>query len=479
MPVGPGHEGELLNVFDSLEAQTFRRWEVICVWDTGNPATSERYKAAFPYVRWLYTDHRGPGYARNRGAEAARGAFVLFLDADDWLYPECLAKMLRIWQEEQAIVYTDYVGKAYIEDRDFLRKAGAEGRVRALLPDNEVVLGHRAFDFDCERVMRQPEVPPYVFCNVTALIPKAWHADIGGFDESMPSWEDVDYHWRMARAGHCYVHLAEELMVYRFYTGGRRDAGLQQHKNLIQYIREKYEREQPVGCNGCGKGRTRTTTNVVTQPRAPLGAAARIATAPAAGGAKVYLTADGRRITLTDDDLVLAQYISEQLGDRPITGPHSRIRYGFHSPGDVFLVHRSDLASPQFQEVRIEPAVAVPTVTTSTPLPPPPPAVDAARPALHVVAPPDIAQTAEEGGLPDALQYAANEAVPVDPPETQQFMEPSRLSVRQIAALLERPSTSSAMVRAMLNEERAGDEPRQSVVTMLERDLRRREAERK
>ena len=222
----------------------------------GSPDSAAQYKTSFPYIRWLYTEHQGRASCANRGAEIARGAFVLFLDADDWLYPECLAKMLEIWGEEQRIVYTDYVGKAYIDDKDWLKRKSDEGRVRAILADGEVVLGHQAFDFDCDKVMLQPEAPPYVFCNVTALIPKPWHDDIGGFDEAMPSWEDVDYHWRHARAGHCYVRLAEELMVYRFYTGSRRDAGLQQHKNLLQYIRDKYEKEQPVGCSGCGRGRT-------------------------------------------------------------------------------------------------------------------------------------------------------------------------------------------------------------------------------
>lgn len=476
VPVGPGHEKELLNVLDSLEAQTFRKWEAIVVWDTGNPEPSEWYKTPFPYVRWLYTDHKGPGYARNRGAEIARGAFVVFLDADDWLYPECLAKMMEVWVMEQAIVYTDYVGKAYIDDKDFLKKMSDEGRLRAQLRDGEVVLGHQAFDFDCERVMEQPALPPYVFCNVTALIPKAWHDAIGGFDEAMPSWEDVDYHWRHARAGHCYVRLAEELMVYRFYTGGRRDAGLQQHQKLVQYILEKYSKESPVGCNGCGKGRTRTTVGRPAPVSVPgMARGARMVTMPQqpSGGSKTVILADGNRRVVNDGDFVMARYVSPQRGDRLIVGPFSHIRYaGRHSPGDVFLVHRDDLQSPLFQEVRVE---AVPLPFVAIPAAPPPAPVSVAQPQQPQPAPQgeDVAQEPEDGGLPPGLaaivkpSAATIRPVPVTPAEATQFLEPARMSVDQIRSLIGRSSTSTAMLRTMLSDEEKSDRPRSTVVDML------------
>ena len=43
---------------------------------------------AIPYAKWGYTEgKKGAGYARNRGAEMARGKFLLFLDADDFFNP--------------------------------------------------------------------------------------------------------------------------------------------------------------------------------------------------------------------------------------------------------------------------------------------------------------------------------------------------------------------------------------------------------
>lgn len=269
-------------------------------------------------------------------------------------------------------------------------------------------------------------------------------------------------------------------MVYRFYTGGRRDAGLQQHRNLLQYIRGKYEKEQPVGCSGCGKSRTRTTTST-TATRSPMVATstrgARMMAMPTpSGGSQVYQTIAGRKVVLTDNDLVLARYISEQRGDRQVIGPHSQLRYSMHSPGDVFLVHRADLASPQFQEVRIESPVLPPS-TTPHPVAPPQP-VTAAQPVLHVAPAPDVAQDAEDGGLPMALAHpeqmlppSAPVEVPIAPPETAQFMEPERMTVTQIEALMARPSTSKTMVRAMLAREEASEKPRAAAIKALKERL--------
>lgn len=47
-----------------------------------------------PRVRSFFQEHRGGQAARNRGMDAARGRFVKFLDDDDWLAPDALAREL-------------------------------------------------------------------------------------------------------------------------------------------------------------------------------------------------------------------------------------------------------------------------------------------------------------------------------------------------------------------------------------------------
>ncbi|WP_425836939.1 glycosyltransferase family 2 protein [Streptomyces fractus] len=61
------------------------------------PAELSRLAAQHPVITVLTIDHRGkPAAARNTGIERARGRFLYFLDADDWLGEETLERMLTL-----------------------------------------------------------------------------------------------------------------------------------------------------------------------------------------------------------------------------------------------------------------------------------------------------------------------------------------------------------------------------------------------
>ena len=86
-------EHTLSRTLDSLMSQTEQSWESIIV-DDGSPDSSFKVAEGFAYFdprfRIFRQPNRGAGAARNVGLAAARGEYVLFLDADDWLEPEAL-----------------------------------------------------------------------------------------------------------------------------------------------------------------------------------------------------------------------------------------------------------------------------------------------------------------------------------------------------------------------------------------------------
>lgn len=349
IPVGEGHEQFVYDALDSLEHQSFRQWEAIVVWDS--PESADDLIVAFPFIKLLRSYERGAGVARNMGAKVARAPFLLFLDADDMLHMRCIESMLDAWESTEAIVYSDYYGSAHVEDVDKLSDKQKRRIVSRNEKTNETIIMHEAFDYDWRRAQRQPETPqPYIWCNVTCLIPTVWHNEIGGFDEDMKSWEDVDYHYRMAQHGKPYVRIPEPLMTYKFWSGNRREDGLQNYKYLIEYLKTKYEGVELMPCTSCGKSRH----------SAPPPMASNIIT-------RGMMAVED----MSDDNYVMVRLVDNRKEDHFILGHVTKNRY-YKKHGDVFLMHRDDIAAqPHIYELSVKAEMVVPQVTAPAPIPEP------------------------------------------------------------------------------------------------------------
>lgn len=99
----------------SLHGQTMADWEMLVVenhsTDDG-PEQVERIAAGDPRIRLIRAPDtvRGPGAARNLGLDRCRGAWVLFLDADDLLAGEHLESLLQAGRSKAAdVVASDWV----------------------------------------------------------------------------------------------------------------------------------------------------------------------------------------------------------------------------------------------------------------------------------------------------------------------------------------------------------------------------------
>lgn len=97
---------------DSVLGQTLKEIEVICV-DDGSTDNSldilKEYQKADERVRIVTETNAGPALARNNGIRRARGAYIAFLDADDFYELDMLEKMYTEAQDNELdIVITDY-----------------------------------------------------------------------------------------------------------------------------------------------------------------------------------------------------------------------------------------------------------------------------------------------------------------------------------------------------------------------------------
>lgn len=83
---------------DSLLAQTLTDFELILIDDgscDNSPAICDEYASRDPRVRVLHQTNRGPQAAVISGVHLARGAYLGFVDGDDWVCPDMFELLLR------------------------------------------------------------------------------------------------------------------------------------------------------------------------------------------------------------------------------------------------------------------------------------------------------------------------------------------------------------------------------------------------
>lgn len=133
----------LTRCVDSVITQSIgtERLELIAVDDGSTDGTGtelDRFAAAHPgTVRVVHQENSGgPGGPRNVGLDLARGRYVFFLDADDYLGPQALERMVAMADEQGSdVVLGKMVG---VGGRSAPRLAYTEHRTRATVFDSKV-----------------------------------------------------------------------------------------------------------------------------------------------------------------------------------------------------------------------------------------------------------------------------------------------------------------------------------------------------
>lgn len=97
------HLGQCLS---SISNQTLKEIEVIIVDDGSNDnslSIAEEFQKtnSFP-TRIIRQENTGAGAARNQGLDLAKGEFIKFVDADDFLYNDTLEKMYNLAKKNDA-----------------------------------------------------------------------------------------------------------------------------------------------------------------------------------------------------------------------------------------------------------------------------------------------------------------------------------------------------------------------------------------
>ena len=199
---------------ESALAQTHRQVEVIVV-DDGSTDDSLAVAGRYP-VRILAEEHLGVGAARNRGALAAGGAFLVFLDADDRLEPTYVEACLAALQEAPLPVAYAYTA---------MQLFGLEER---LFPS-------QSFD---KKALLQGN---YIHASVLIRSEVFWAA--GGFDSTWTlGYEDYELWVRLLANGFHGVLIPEPLLLYRRHGLSRNNLNADEIRKLRWRLRLTFPR---------------------------------------------------------------------------------------------------------------------------------------------------------------------------------------------------------------------------------------------
>lgn len=92
----------LARALASIQNQTLNEPVEVIVVDDGSSESLDHMLEAFPHVRLVSQENSGPGPARNRGIDIARGEFIAFLDSDDYWHQDKLRTQLQLMRSTGA-----------------------------------------------------------------------------------------------------------------------------------------------------------------------------------------------------------------------------------------------------------------------------------------------------------------------------------------------------------------------------------------
>lgn len=207
----------LSGTMDSVLKQTYGNIEIVVVDDGSTDGT---VKIAEGYlgnekVRWHRQENGGPGAARNRGIQVARGGYLAFVDADDFLTDESIEKRMALIAEvaDLELVYSNYFIRHPTGTVTARFDETYTGKYRALR--REYVHGVIFEGSASERF----EIP-FDFWTGAVLVGRNLMERVGPFRTDISIGEDRDMWIRMAMIAGRIGYIGSPVASYNRVSGG-------------------------------------------------------------------------------------------------------------------------------------------------------------------------------------------------------------------------------------------------------------------
>ncbi len=295
IPVGPGHQDIVVDAVDSVIAQTYQKYDVLVVNDSGS-----RLPSLPAFVRTYSTSGEGstgPAYARNVGIAAVKTPYFLLLDADDILHPDALELMMPLAAPDM-LVYSDWV----------VHETG------------EV---HECSEWSAENLMQT------MFMSVSCVYPTRLVREIGGFDVDLKAWEDYDLIINLCAHGVCGVRVPVPLLQYRVQSGTVREKIYADKPAALAAMRAKWKESDFMACGACAQRASDQQRAIYERQQNPFNSSVMT-------NSQVVNQGD-------TSDLVQVEFILPEHSTRVYAGQSTGQQYRFSADEPIQYIYKADL----------------------------------------------------------------------------------------------------------------------------------------
>ena len=182
--------------------------EIIVVDDGSTDDTAAVAQGMGSSIQYIYQENQGPSAARNSGIRAARGDYLVFLDADDLLTAGTLASHIENFAAHPELDVSVCLSLQIFENKD--------GKTASYL-----------WPLKCAHLdmhLCHSNISPIHTFMLRAHVAQ----DLGFFDPGLRACEDQDYWLRCAALGKRIGPNPEGLVIYRKHDGSLSDSRTQQ-----------------------------------------------------------------------------------------------------------------------------------------------------------------------------------------------------------------------------------------------------------
>ena len=221
----PVYNGEkhVREALESVFAQTFHDYEIICVDDGSTDRSHEIVKSYGEKVVYCRQENGGPSSARNKAIDISRGEYIAFLDQDDLWYPDKLEQQVGFLRRNPDVAMVHSNINISLDD---------------VVVHNGLEIGKRQYS---DSVFEELCMGNFIN-SITVVVRRTILDRTGCFDESFRLAQDYDL-WLRVAAEHKIAFQDEILGEYRLHGGNSSKGNLGVIKddiNILNKIRSMY-----------------------------------------------------------------------------------------------------------------------------------------------------------------------------------------------------------------------------------------------